>query len=148
MSGDPVFIDLPKDRRLVLDHPIPPTQHADRLARNLVSKGQLGSRSNADSHVRIFGRSKSSRACTKVARRQLVANSRGAGFDAVKAVVAHFGTPLMGKPLSQIKDYPFPIASASTKSELKSELKPRHIRFTCSAVKRRLLDHLVRASKE
>ena len=39
MSDDPVFIDLPKDRRLVLDHPIPPTQHADRLARNLASKG-------------------------------------------------------------------------------------------------------------
>jgi hypothetical protein len=31
MSGDPVFIDLPKDRRLVLDHPIPPTQPDQRL---------------------------------------------------------------------------------------------------------------------
>jgi hypothetical protein len=29
MSGDFFFIDLPKDRCLVLDHPIPSTQHAD-----------------------------------------------------------------------------------------------------------------------
>ena len=42
------------------------------------------------------------RACTKVARRQLVANFRRAGFDAVEAVVTHLGTPLLGKPLSQL----------------------------------------------
>jgi hypothetical protein len=126
---------LPKDRRLVLDHPIPPTQHTNRLAHNLASKGYLGSWSNADCHVRIFGRSKSSCACTKVARRQLVANSRGAGFYAVKDL----GTPQMGKPLSQSEVYPFPLPSASTKSEPKLELQPRHVRFTPKSRHHRVL---------
>src|SRR5262249_50804827 len=54
MNGDFFFIDLPKDRRLVLEHLIPPTQHTNRLARNLASKGQLGSWSNADRQARIF----------------------------------------------------------------------------------------------
>ena len=101
MGDDPFFIDLPKDRRLVLDDLIPPTRHTNRLARNLVNKRQLGSWSNADRDARIFRRRKSSRARTEVSRRQLVANFRRAGFDAVKAVVTHLGTP-HGKPLSQL----------------------------------------------
>ncbi|HEY6393763.1 MAG TPA: hypothetical protein VIX12_00020, partial [Candidatus Binataceae bacterium] len=36
----------------------------------------------------------------------------------------------MGKPLSQFEVYPLPVASASTKSELKLELQPPHVRFT------------------
>src|SRR6516165_5538745 len=102
MSRDLFLVDLPKDRRLVHDHLISPTKDTNRLARDFAIKRQLGSWSNADHHVRIFRRSKSSRACTKVARRQLVANFRRAGFDAVEAVVAHLGTLLLGKPLSQL----------------------------------------------
>src|SRR6516164_3719872 len=102
MSRDLFLVDLPKDRRLVHDHLISPTKDTNRLARDFAIKRQLGSWSNADHHVRIFRRSKSSRACTKVARRQLVADFRRAGFDAVEAVVTHLGTPLLGKPLSQL----------------------------------------------
>jgi hypothetical protein len=43
MSRDLFLVDLPKDRRLVPDGLIAPTQHTNRLARNLASKGQLGS---------------------------------------------------------------------------------------------------------
>jgi hypothetical protein len=39
----------------------------------------------------------------------------------------------MGKPLSQFEVYPFPFASASTKSELKLELQPPHVRFVPKA---------------
>jgi hypothetical protein len=69
----------------------------------------------------------------------------------------------MGKPLSQFEVYPLPFASASTKSELKLELQPPHVRFTpnsrhswrathvrfgpisdiCSAANCSLFDHLV-----
>src|SRR5260370_32164809 len=113
VSGDLLFIDLPKDRRLVLDHLIPPTQHTDRLARNPASKGQLGSGSNADCHARVFWRSKSLRARTKVARRQLVTNFRRARFDAVKAVVAHLGPLPLESPSANLS-YPFSPPSAST----------------------------------
>src|SRR5215468_6913152 len=54
VGDDPFFIDLPKDRRLVLDDLMPPTRHTNRLARNLASKRQLGSWSNADRDARIF----------------------------------------------------------------------------------------------
>src|SRR6516165_975561 len=102
MSRDLFLVDLPKDRRLVPDHLISPAKDTNRLAHDLASKRQFGSWSNADHHVRIFCRSKSSRACTRGARRQLVADFRRAGFDAVEAVVTHLGTPLLGKPLSQL----------------------------------------------
>src|SRR6516162_2839828 len=102
MSRDLFLVDLPKDRRLVPDHLISPAKDTNRLAHNLASKRQFGSWSNADHHVRIFGRSKSSRSCTKVARRQLIADFRRAGFDTLEAVVTHLGTPLLGKPLSHL----------------------------------------------
>src|SRR6516165_3988472 len=121
MSRDLFLVDLPKDRRLVHDHLISPTKDTNRLARDFAIKRQLGSWSNADHHVRIFRRSKSSRACTKVARRQLVADFRRAGFDAVEAVIAHLGTPLLGKPLSQFKVYAFPFPNARTK--IRSEIR-------------------------
>jgi len=111
MGSNPFFIDLPKDRRLVFADLIPPTQHTNRLAPNLASKRQLGSWSNADRDARIFRRRKSSRARAKVSRRQLVANIRRAGFDAVKAVVTHLGTPLWEAP-QPIQSYPLSPSSA------------------------------------
>src|SRR6516164_10565613 len=102
MSRDLFLVDLPKDRRIVPNHLISPTKDTNRLARDFAIKRQLGSWSNADHHVRIFRRSKSSRACTKVARRQLIADFRRAGFDTLEAVVTHLGTPLLGKPLSHL----------------------------------------------
>src|SRR5262249_2496852 len=67
--------------------------------------------SNADRDARIFRRRKSSRARAKVSRRQLVANIRRAGFDAVKAVVTHLGTPLWEAP-QPIQSYPLCPSSA------------------------------------
>jgi hypothetical protein len=83
MSRDLFFVDLPKDRRLVLDYFIPPTQQARRQARNFVGKGQLSSRKNADRDGRIFRCRKSPRARAKVARGKFIANSGGSRFDAV-----------------------------------------------------------------
>jgi hypothetical protein len=54
MSRDLFSVDLPKDRRLVPNHVISPTKDTNRLARDLASKRQFGSWSNADHHVRIF----------------------------------------------------------------------------------------------
>jgi hypothetical protein len=54
MSRNLFLVDLPKDRRLVPGQPISPTKETNRLARDLASKRQLSSWSNADHHVRIF----------------------------------------------------------------------------------------------
>src|SRR5262249_25159744 len=128
MSRDLFLVDLPKDRRLVPNHLISPTKDTNRLARDLASERQLGSWSNADHHVRIFSRSKSSRACTKVARRQLVANFRRAGFDAVEAIVAHLGTLLLGKPLSQLNLIFFLFLAHQCESTV-CAARPREIQF-------------------
>src|SRR6516164_2955474 len=108
MSRDLFLVDLPKDCRLVPDHLISPTKDTNRLAHDLASKRQFGSWSNADRHVRIFGRSKSSRSCTKVARRQLIADFRRTGFDALEAVVTHLGTLPLESPSASSKFTLFP----------------------------------------
>src|SRR6185437_1030207 len=48
------FVDLPKDRCSVVEHILPPAQWTDRRGRNFASKGQLGSRENADGDAGVF----------------------------------------------------------------------------------------------
>src|SRR6516225_7384260 len=102
MSSNFVLVDLTKDRRLMLDRTIVPRPQSRWLALNLMSKSKLSSRQNAHRDAQVVRCCESSCACAKVTRRQLVANLRRAGFDAVEAVVTHLGTPLLGKPLSQL----------------------------------------------
>src|SRR5215472_5603529 len=82
MSRDLFFVDLPKDRRLVPDRPISPTKDTNHVT----------SRANDNS---VPGRTQTttfaSSDAAEVARRQLVADFRRAGFDAVKAVITHLG---------------------------------------------------------
>jgi ubiquinone/menaquinone biosynthesis C-methylase UbiE len=101
MRRNLVFVDLPKDRRLVLDDAIMPRPQSNRQALNLVRKSQLSSGQNAYRDRCIFGCSEASRAGAKVARGQRVANFRRPRFDAVETVVAHHGPPVLGKPLSR-----------------------------------------------
>jgi hypothetical protein len=51
MSRDLFLVDLPKDRRPVPDHLISPTKDTNRLVRDLTSKRQLGSWSNANQTI-------------------------------------------------------------------------------------------------
>src|SRR5260370_9835407 len=92
MARDFFFVDLAKNRRFVLDHLIPPTQQTSWQARNLISKRQLGSRSNADRDACIFRSCEPPRARAKVARADLVANFRRPSFDAVVPVGPHSRT--------------------------------------------------------
>jgi hypothetical protein len=54
VGSDPLFIDLPKDRRLGFDHLIRATQYTNRLTSNLANKGQFGSWSDADCDIPIL----------------------------------------------------------------------------------------------
>src|SRR6516162_7101447 len=98
MSSNFVLVDLTKDRRLMLDRTIVPRPQSRWLALNLLSKSKLSSRQNAHRDAQVVRCCESSCACAKVARRQLVANLRRAGFDAVEAVVTHLGTLPLESP--------------------------------------------------
>jgi hypothetical protein len=76
MRRDLVFVDLPKDRRLMLDYFIAPGYQARRQAFNLFSKRQLRPRKDADCYVHVFGCCEPSRARTKIVRGELIANFR------------------------------------------------------------------------
>ena len=76
MRRDLVFVDLPKDRRLMLDYFIAPGYQARRQAFNLFSKRQLRPRKDAHRYVRVFGCCESSSASTKIVRGELIANFR------------------------------------------------------------------------
>jgi hypothetical protein len=103
MSDDPVFVDLPKDRYLMLDCTVVPRPQSNWQALNLVSKGKLRSRQNADCDARVFRCRESSCARPKVAHGKLVGNFSGPRFDGVKAVIAHLGTlPLESPSASSI----------------------------------------------
>jgi len=54
VGGDPFFIDLPKDGRLVPDRLMRQREHTNRLVGNLAKKGQLGAWSEADRDILIF----------------------------------------------------------------------------------------------
>jgi hypothetical protein len=56
------LIDLPKNRRPVFYYLVVPRPQSDRQPANLISKGQLGSWSNADSNPAIFHRDRMLRA--------------------------------------------------------------------------------------
>jgi hypothetical protein len=103
MRRNLVFVDLPKDRCLVFDDAVVPRPQPNRQALDLVSKSQLSSGQNAYRDRCIFGCGEASRAGAKVARGQLVANFRRPRFDAVETVIAHFGPPILGKPLNRHK---------------------------------------------
>jgi hypothetical protein len=76
MRRDLVFVDLPKDRRLMLDYFISPGYQARRQAFNLFSKRQLRPRKDADCYVHVFGCCEPSRARTKIVRGEPIANFR------------------------------------------------------------------------
>src|SRR5215472_9819054 len=65
-----------------------------------------------NSKHKIKSQSSTTSTHTEVSRRQLVANFRRAGFDAVKAVVTHLGTPLWEAP-RPAQSYPLSPPSAS-----------------------------------
>src|SRR5262249_20844522 len=93
-----VLVDLPKDRRLV-GHPArAQAEESGRRAGDLPGKREFRSRKNAHRHGGVFLGGKSPRAGTKVARRELVANSRSTRLHIVKAVVAHGEAPLVQAP--------------------------------------------------
>src|SRR5215469_15620501 len=98
MSRGLLFVDLPKYCGVVVDCFVPPIQQSGRRERNLSGKRQLRSWSKADRYARVFRCRKPARASAEVARRQLVANFGRPRFDALKAEVAHLGTPLLGCP--------------------------------------------------
>ena len=98
MSSNFVLVDLTKDRRLMLDRTIVPRPQSRWLALNLMSKSKLSSRQNAHRDAQVVRCCESSCACAKVACRQLVANLRRAGFDAVEAVVTQLGTLPLESP--------------------------------------------------
>src|SRR5262249_574895 len=89
-----VLVDLPKDRRLIAHPARAQAEESGRRACDLPGKRELRSRKNAHRHGGVFLVGKSSRAGTKVARRELVANSRSTRLHIVKAVVAHGEAPL------------------------------------------------------
>jgi hypothetical protein len=76
MRRNLVFVDLPKDRCLMLDYRIAPSYQARREASNLFSKRQLGPRKDAHCDVHVLGCCESSRARTKIVRGELIANFR------------------------------------------------------------------------
>jgi len=77
MGYDFVLVDLPKDRGVVFDCRPAPSKQAGWKARNLTSKGQLRSGSDADRNVCIFRRRKASCAGSEVVCGELVANPCG-----------------------------------------------------------------------
>ena len=122
MGYDFVLVDLPKDRGVVFDCRPAPSKQAGWKARNLTSKGQLRSGSDANRNVCIFRCRKASRAGSKVVCGELVANPCGSRFHTLKAVITHRNSP-SGKP--PLKLTPFP-TGAATKSarHWHSELGP------------------------
>src|SRR5262249_17393089 len=100
MHRNLLFVNLPKDRRLVLDHFTAPRYQAGREARNRIRKGQLRPRTNADRYTCIFRCCEPSRPSTKITCGEFVANLRRPRLDAVETVVTHLGPPTLGKPLS------------------------------------------------
>src|SRR5499427_2683233 len=66
--------------------------------RRLLTLDEFRPRKNAHRHGGVFLGGKSSRAGTKVARRELVANSRSTRLHIMKAVVAHGEAPLFQAP--------------------------------------------------
>src|SRR5262245_43795649 len=93
-----VLVDLPKDRRLIAHPARAQAEESGRRACDLPGKRELRSRKNAHRHGGVFLGGKSPRAGTKVARRELVANSRSTRLHIVKAVVAHGEAPLLQAP--------------------------------------------------
>src|SRR5207244_9876467 len=83
-----VLVDLPKDRRLI-GHPArAQAEESGRRARDLPGKRELRSRKDAHRHSGVFLGGKATCAGTKVARRELVANSRSTRLDIASAVGA------------------------------------------------------------
>jgi hypothetical protein len=74
MRRDLVFVDLPKDRCLMVDCFIAPSYQARRKAPNFVGKRQFRPRKDAHRYVHVFGCRESSRARTKIVRGELIAN--------------------------------------------------------------------------
>src|SRR5262249_44397306 len=93
-----VLVDLPKDRRLVGHRARAQAKESGRRAYDLPGKRELRSRKNAHRRGGVFLGGKSTRAGTKVARRELVANSRSTRLHIVQAVVAHGEAPLFQAP--------------------------------------------------
>src|SRR5215470_296710 len=84
-----VLVDLPKDRRLV-GHPArTQAEESGRGACNFAGKRKLRARKHAHCRGGIFLGGKSARTGTKVARRELVADSGSTRLHIVQAVVAH-----------------------------------------------------------
>src|SRR5262245_26463910 len=71
-----VLVDLPKDRRLVGHSARAQAKESGRRACDLPGKRELRSRKNAHRHSGVFLGGKATCARTKVARRELVADSR------------------------------------------------------------------------
>src|SRR5262249_5375447 len=93
-----VLVDLPKDRRLVGHSARAQAKESGRLACDLPGKRELRSRKNAHRHSGVFLGGKATCARTKVARRELVADSRSTRLHIVEAVVAHGEAPLFQAP--------------------------------------------------
>src|SRR5215472_2524428 len=105
MRRDLVFVDLPKDHRLILDYFIAPSYQACPQAFYLFSKRQLRPRKDADRHVHVFGCCEPTRARTKIACGELIANFRRPRFDAVETVVTHFRTSPIGTAPQPAQSY-------------------------------------------
>src|SRR5262249_12687653 len=105
MGGDFFFVNLTKDRRLILDCFIAPSYQARRQAFNLSSKRQLRPRKDADRDVHVFGCCEPARARTKIACGELIANFRRPRFDAVETVVTHFRTSPIGTAPQPVQSY-------------------------------------------
>src|SRR5215469_3711159 len=105
MRRDLVFIDLPKDRGLMLDYFVAPGYQARRYALNLFSKRQLRPRKDADRYVHVFGCCEPARARTKIVRGELIANFRRPRFDAVETVVTHSRTSPIGTAPQPVQSY-------------------------------------------
>src|SRR5262249_11712038 len=84
-----VLVDLPKDRRLVGHPACAQTEESGRRACDLPGNRELRSRENAYRRSGVFLGGKATCAGTKVARRELVANSRSTRLHIVYPVVAH-----------------------------------------------------------
>jgi Nucleotidyl transferase len=74
MSRHALFVDLPENCRSVIEFFAAPTQQTSQSIRDRFGKCQFGPRQNANRNSSIFLGSKPTRAGTKVARGQLIAN--------------------------------------------------------------------------
>jgi hypothetical protein len=85
------LVDLTEDRSPVLKRAFAPRPHA--FTPDVIGKRQLCGRWDTNGHTRIFRRTEASRAGLEEMRSYLVTDLSWPGFDVVKAVVTHWGTP-------------------------------------------------------